>query len=137
MKGFSKSATTVWIAAAVLVLAAAGTLVRIEGLRLHRQRPALAVTGTWRTPLQYGMSSISGRIRNNTSQPFDSVGVEIVVSNARRDSVGSYTVRLQHLRPAEEREFETWLLPERPEKYSVRRVWGNGVVITEPARLFN
>ena len=85
--------------------------------------------------MQYGMCSISGRIKNNTGYPFDSVGVEVVLSDVRRDSIGSCVVRLHDLRPGEEREFQTWLLPIRPKSYSIRRVWGNGVLIADPPRL--
>jgi hypothetical protein len=95
------------------------------GIRSHGH-PELEVVAVWWAPkpLQYGMRSVEGRIRNNAVDAFQAVSIDVDLLDARGDSLYTRTVAVGELHAREEKLFTTWLLPGQPKQFRVRSVTG-------------
>jgi hypothetical protein len=91
-------------------------------------RPDLEVVASWweSTALKYDMRQASGRIRNNSSGPFDTVRVMIDLYDGSGHRIDTRTATLLSLQPHKEQRFTTWVLPGRPIKFRISSVIATG-----------
>lgn len=109
-----------------LTLALVAVLVAPDGHRpsTAAARPALEVVDLHWEPVQWGVKSVGGWVRNNTDHPFDRVAVAIEYSDGSGRALGVCELRLEALGPYERRKFSPWLLPGGPRSYRVTRLTG-------------
>ena len=84
----------------------------------------LRIIALYWTPLQYGAKAVSGRLINESRTTIDTAYVAVEFFDASGVSVCSVTSRVVRVRPHEEREFCTWLVPKRCHRFELRSVLG-------------